>query len=113
VRRALACGVAVAICGTFAAASPSAATRSIKIGDNYFVRPSGVPTVTVTRNTRVTWRWTGESTHDVRVSRGPIKFHSKLQETGTYSRVMTRRGTYKLYCEFHGADDQSMTLVVK
>ena len=36
----------------FSASAPSA-TR-VKIGDNYFVRPSGVPTVTVSKGTRVT-----------------------------------------------------------
>jgi plastocyanin len=104
-----ACGAAGALAGS----ASSAATSSVKIGDNYFVRASGVPTVTVKANRRVTWRWAGESAHDVRVSRGPVKFHSKVQTTGTYSRVMTRRGTYRIYCEIHGAKDQSMILRVQ
>jgi plastocyanin len=113
-RRAPAIGVAVvAACAALAATATSAGTRSIKIGDNYFVRSSGVPVVTVTRNTRVTWRWTGSHAHDVRVSSGPVKFHSKVQTEGTYSRIMSRRGTYKLYCEIHSAQDQSMVLRVK
>lgn len=112
-RRALAIAAAVATCGTLVAGADSATTKSIKIGDNYFVRPRGVPVVTVTRNTRVTWRWTGDSTHDVRVSRGPVKFHSKVQTSGTYSRTMTRRGTYRIFCEIHSASDQSMVLRVK
>jgi plastocyanin len=112
-RRALAAAAAVATCATLAATALGATARSIKIGDNYFVRPSGVPTVTVTRNTRLTWRWTGDSLHDVRVSSGPIKFHSKTQTSGTYSRVMSRRGTYKLFCQIHGPKDQSMVLRVK
>lgn len=109
---AAAAGVALAA-ALFAASAGSAPTKSIKIGDDYYVRPSGVPVVTVTRNTRVTWRWTGDSAHDVRVSSGPIKFHSKVQTEGTYSRVMSRRGRYRIFCEIHGADDQSMVLVVK
>jgi plastocyanin len=112
-RRALAIAAALGVCGALAAPGLSASTRSIKIGDNYFVRPSGVPVVTVARNTRVTWRWTGDSPHDVRVSSGPIKFHSKVQTAGTYSRLMTRRGTYKLFCEIHSASDQSMVLRVR
>lgn len=105
----LACSAAATVAGSVSSAS----TRSIKIGDNYFVRSSGVPTVTVPVRTRVTWRWAGESAHDVRVSRGPVKFHSKVQTTGTYSKVMTRRGTYKIFCEIHGAKDQSMVLRVQ
>jgi plastocyanin len=113
VRRPLALAAAVATCGTLAAPALPATSRSIKIGDNYFVRPSGVPVVTVARNTRVTWRWTGSSAHDVRVSSGPIRFHSKVQTDGTYSRTMTRRGTYKIFCEIHSASDQSMVLKVR
>ena len=109
--------VAVLACGAAATAiagsASSASIRTVKIGDNYFVRSSGVPTVTVAAKTRVTWRWTGESAHDVRVSSGPVRFHSKVQTSGTYSRVMTRRGTYKIFCEIHGAKDQSMVLRVK
>ncbi len=112
-KRAIAALIALAACATLAAVAESATTRSIKIGDNYYVRPSGVPVVTVTRNTRVTWRWTGDSLHDVRVSSGPVKFKSKVQTSGTYSRTMTRRGTYKIYCEIHSASDQSMVLRVK
>lgn len=112
-KRALAAVVAAATCATLAAAADSATTRSIKVGDNYFVRPSGVPVVTVTRNTRVTWRWTGDSPHDVKVSSGPVKFKSKVQTSGTYSRTMTRRGTYRIFCQIHSASDQSMILRVK
>jgi plastocyanin len=115
-RRALKILLAVSACGAAAASAgtaSSASTSSIKIGDNYFVRSSGVPAVTVKANTRVTWRWTGDSAHDVRVSHGPVRFHSKVQTTGVYSRIMTRRGTYKIYCEIHGAKDQSMVLRVQ
>ncbi len=115
-RRALGIVLAVAACGAAAAlagSASSATTRSIKVGDNYFVRSSGVPAVTVAAKTRVTWRWTGDSAHDVRVSSGPIRFHSKVQTSGTYSRVMTRKGTYRIYCEIHGPKDQSMVLRVK
>ncbi len=111
--RASAIAAAIATCGALAAVADSATKRSIKVGDNYFVRSRGVPVVTVTRNTRVTWRWTGDSPHDVRVSRGPVKFRSKVQTEGTYSRTMTRRGTYKIYCMIHSASDQSMVLRVK
>jgi plastocyanin len=113
VKRLLAGALALAACATLATSATSATTKSIKIGDNYFVRPSGVPVVTVTRNTRVTWRWTGDSPHDVIVSSGPVKFKSKTQTEGTYSRTMTRRGTYKLYCQIHSAQDQSMVLRVR
>ena len=59
-----------------------AATRSVKVGDDYFVRKGSVPTVTVKKGTKVTWRWTGKDLHNVAVTKGPVKFRSSLQELG-------------------------------
>jgi len=95
------------------AASALAATRTVKIGDNYFVRPSGVPTVTVSRGTTVKWVWRGRSIHNVMVKSGPTRFHSTGKRRGSFSRKLTRRGTYLIYCAIHGARDQSMKLVVR
>lgn len=102
---------AAALCAF--AATALAATKSVKIGDNYFVRSSGVPTVTVSRNTTVTWRFSGDSTHNVTVSRGPVKFHSATKSSGTYSKKVTKRGTYTIYCSIHGPGDQKMKLIVE
>ena len=55
----LAAGLAATALALPAAGSPGAsgaATRSIKIGDNYFVRKGGA-TVTVARGTKVRWRF--------------------------------------------------------
>jgi plastocyanin len=94
------------------AATALAATRSVKIGDNYFVRSKGVPTVTVSRNTTVKWNFKGDSVHNVTVSKGPVKFHSPTKDSGSYSKKLTRAGTYTIYCSIHGPDDQKMKLVV-
>jgi plastocyanin len=90
-----------------------AATKSIKVGDNYFVRSSGVPTVTVKKGTTVKWNFAGDSPHNVTVSKGPVKFKSKTMSSGTYSKKLTKAGTYKIFCSIHGASDQSMVLKVK
>ena len=95
------------------AASALAATVSVKVGDNYYVRARGVPTVTVSRNTTVVWRFTGKQGHNVTVSSGPAKFRSKVKTKGTYSHTVTRAGTYTIYCSIHGASDQKMKLVVR
>jgi plastocyanin len=89
------------------------ATRSIKVGDNYFVRASGVPTVTVKKGSKVTWRFQGHNLHTVVVSSGPTKFRSGAKSSGTFSKMLTRKGTYRIYCSIHGRADQSMKLVVK
>jgi plastocyanin len=95
----------------FASSAPSA-TR-VKIGDNYFVRPSGVPTVTVSKGTRVRWVWTGDHLHNVKVVSGPVKFGSSSKTSGTYTKRVRRAGTYTIICTIHGARDQKMKLVVR
>src|SRR4051812_33134576 len=90
-----------------------AATKSVKVGDNYYVRPSGVPKVTVSKGTTVAWHFRGSSPHTVSVKRGPVKFSSSVRFSGTYRKKMRRRGTYIIFCKIHGASDQRMKLVVK
>lgn len=90
-----------------------AATKSIKVGDDYFVRSKGVPTVTVKKGTTVKWKWVGGAPHNVTVSKGPVKFHSKTQVSGSYSKKLTKKGTYRIFCTIHGAANQSMVLKVR
>jgi plastocyanin len=103
--------LAAALPAFFAASAPSA-TR-VKVGDNYFVRPSGVPTVTVSKGTRVKWVWTGKSLHNVTTISGPAQFHSSSMKSGSYGKRLRKRGTYTIICTVHGAKDQKMRLVVK
>jgi plastocyanin len=95
----------------FASSAPSA-TR-VKVGDNYFVRASGVPTISVAKGTRVKWVWRGRSLHNVKVVRGPVKFGSTSMTSGTYVKRVRRAGTYTIICTVHGGSDQKMRLVVK
>ena len=83
-------------------ASQAFAARSIRVGDNYFVRSRGVPTVTVKKGSTVTWRFAGNNVHTVVVRKGPVKFHSSAKSSGTYKRKLTRAGTYSIYCSIHG-----------
>ena len=90
-----------------------AATKSVKVGDNYYVRASGVPKVTVSKGTKVKWRFGTGTPHTVTVRSGPAKFNSGVRTSGTYSKTLRKRGTYVIYCTIHGASDQKMKLVVK
>ena len=81
-----------------------AATRSVKVGDNYFVRKGSAPTVTVSKGTKVTWRWAGKEMHNVRVTKGPVKFASSFKTSGTFSKRLTRTGTYSIVCSVHQPD---------
>jgi plastocyanin len=103
-----------AVAALAAAAIPAfAATRTVSVGDNYFVRDRGVPTVTVRRGDTVRWRWTGDSPHNVVVTKGPARFSSPVKTKGTYAKKVTRKGVYTIVCTIHGAADQSMKLRVR
>jgi plastocyanin len=106
--------LAIATCALAAlTATAFAATKSVKVGDDYYVRPSGVPKVTVFKGTTVKWRFAGDDPHSVTVSKGPSKFDSGVKTSGTYSKKMKKRGTYTIYCTIHGAANQKMKLIVK
>ena len=94
------------------ATSATSATR-VKVGDNYFVRASGVPTVTVSKGTRVRWVWTGNRVHNVTVTKGPARFSSIAMRSGSYTKRVRKTGTYTIICTIHGGDDQKMKLVVR
>ena|SRR5215217_7076191 len=94
-------------------AAPAAAkTRNVKIGDDFFVRDSGVPTVGVTKGTTVKWNWTGRDQHNVVVSKGPVHFQSPLKRSGSFRKKMKRKGTYTIICSIH-APDMRMKLRVR
>lgn len=91
-----------------------AASKTIKMGDNYYVKSRGVPTVTVAKNTTVTWKNSGKAPHTVTVSKGPVKFKSGKVEAGkSYKKKVSRAGSYTIFCKIHGASDQKMTLKVR
>lgn len=106
--------VPLAIAGALgAAAIPAlAASKSVKVGDNYFVRDGGVPTVSVKKGTTVRWKFSGSAPHNVTVTKGPARFKSSVKTSGTYSKKVTTKGTYTIVCTIHGAPDQSMKLKV-
>jgi plastocyanin len=89
-----------------------AAMRSVAVGDDWFVKKGHPQTVTVARGTTVTWRFTGDSTHNVVVTKGPQRFRSSLKSSGRYRHTMTRRGTYTIVCTIH-APSMRMTLKVR
>jgi plastocyanin len=112
-RKVLAITLAAAAAAAAVLAMPAlAATRSVKVGDNYFVRAKGVPTVTAKVGDTVKWNFTGKVAHTVTVKSGPVRFTSTAKSRGSFSKKITKAGTYKIYCQIHGAPDQSMVLKV-
>jgi plastocyanin len=85
-------------------AAQALGARSVTVGDDYFVRRGDVPTVTVKKGTKVTWRWRGRDMHNVAVSKGPVKFRSSYKSSGSFSKTMRRTGTYTIVCSIHQPD---------
>ncbi|MDX6718892.1 MAG: hypothetical protein QOJ63_1146 [Solirubrobacteraceae bacterium] len=79
------------------AVSAFAATKTVAVKDDVFAPKS----ITVKKGTTVKWLWRGRAPHNVTVTSGPAKFHSRTQKTGTYSKKLTRKGTYKIVCTIH------------
>ena len=112
-RRPLVLLTAAAIATAAVAVPALAATKSVKVGDDFFVKDGGVPTVTVKKNDTVKWNFAGDRPHNVTVKSGPVKFKSKTMSSGSYSKKVTRKGLYTIYCTIHGQSAQSMKLRVK
>jgi plastocyanin len=94
-----------------AAAIPAfAGTKSVKIGDNYFVRPANNATVTIGKGSSLRFLWRGHAPHNVVKKRGPGgSFDSHVRTSGSWTHRFTRGGTYKLVCTIHSG----MKLTVK
>jgi plastocyanin len=95
------------ILSLLAVAPAGAATKNVKVRDDSF-KPK---TVTVAKGTTVKWNWVGSHSHNVTVTKGPVHFQSALKRSGSFKRMMKKRGTYKIICTIH-APDMRMTLKV-
>jgi plastocyanin len=84
-----------------------AATKSIALRDTFFSPKS----VTVKKGTTVKWVWRGRLPHNVTVRKGPVKFHSSTKTKGSFSKKLTKRGTYRIVCTIHPG--MNLTLKVK
>lgn len=106
--------LATVVMSTAAIAAPAtAATKTVKVGDIWFIsKAKNHGTVTAKVGDTVKWTWVGKMAHNVTVTSGPAKFKSKTQTKGSYSKKLTKAGTYKIICTIHGVKAQSMTLKV-
>jgi len=96
------------------AATAFAGTKTVKMGDNWFVKSSGVSTVTINKGSKVKWLNVGDAPHDIKVTNGPVKFSSPTVLSGrSFTRTFNKGGTYRVFCDIHGSSDQRMTLKVQ
>lgn len=118
--------VAIVLAGAAAvAAAPASAgvpdgarkpqKRTVDVVDNYY----GPKKLTVNLKSRITWKWTDEAAdvHDVKLTSAPKGFKKFQTEPGsagfTYSKTLTKPGTYRFICTFHEEDNMRMTIVVR
>ena len=85
----------------------AAKTKKVTVGDLFFKKSS----ITINSGDTVKWRWVGVAPHDVTVTRGPRKFHSKTQTKGTYSKKLRKRGTYRYICTVHAKQMKGKIIV--
>ena len=111
-RKLLASALLAGLVGTLLVAGPALSkTKSVEVDDDYFVHEGAPRTVTVHKGDKVEWEWEGSNPHNVTVTKGPVKFHSRTQSSGSYAKKLTRRGTYKIVCTIHAP--MKMTLKVR
>jgi plastocyanin len=104
----LAAGAATAVAAGALAIPALAATKTVQVKDNVFVAKK----ITVRKGTTVKWVWRGKAPHNVKVTKGPAKFGSKTQVKGSFSKKLTKKGTYSILCTIH-APGMRMTITVK
>jgi plastocyanin len=111
---------AVALAAAPALARPPAAARKpqkkkIEVADNFY----NPKKLTVNLGSKITWVWSDESAdvHDVKLISAPKgfkKFQTEPASAGfTYSKTLTKPGTYKFICTLHVEDNMRMTIVVR
>jgi plastocyanin len=99
-------GLGQAIAEERPGANITARATGVTVGDDFF-RPRKL---SISAGTRVRWTWHARDVHNVTVTSGPVRFKSPTQSTGTFSRTLRRRGTYRIVCTIHG---QRMTIRVR
>lgn len=60
---------------------------------------------TISKGTKVTFKWKGESPHDVIATKnGKRYFTIGIRSSGTVTKTFRSKGTYKLICSIHTPD---------
>jgi plastocyanin len=93
-----------------APAADAGRAHKVTIGSNFFAPQK--TTVETGEKVRFNWELGGFEFHDVNVRKGPAKFSSPLQASGTWTtKRLTKPGRYLLFCSQH--EEMTMTLTVK
>jgi plastocyanin len=97
-KKLIAAGAASALAaGVLAGPSLGAGTKTVSVKDNVFAPKS----LSVKKGTTIRWVWKGKAPHNVHVTKGPQKFTSPVKTKGSYSRKLTKKGSYTMVCTIH------------
>jgi plastocyanin len=104
-------GLALAATGgaVLAPAAGAGAAKKVEIASNFYAPAK--KTIKSGDKIRFVWPRFGFDFHDVNVRKGPQRFRSSLQATGSWSHRFKKAGTYVLFCSQH--EEMSMKVVVK
>ena len=61
-----------------------AAARHVRVGDDLAFHPKKLK---IHKGKKVVWKWDGMLLHNVTVTKGPVKFHSRTMKSGSYTHV--------------------------
>ena len=97
--------LAVAIPAFALAGANAAGTHTVTLR-NFSFHPG---TLTIHRGDRVKWVWEDNTEHNVTFH----GFHSRTQETGTYTVRFTKAGTFNYHCTIHVAEGMKGKIIVR
>jgi plastocyanin len=99
VRKLLVLVISIGVLALMPLTANGSAVKHVRVGDDLRFHPKKLK---VHKGTKVLWKWDGMLLHNVTVTKGPVKFHSKTMTSGTYSHTFKKKGTYTLVCTVHG-----------
>ena len=109
-RKLLALSLTIAVVAAAGGQALARPTKSVRVDDDFFVRDGKPATIHVAKGTRVTFRWRGSSLHNVHARTGPVTFKSDVKRSGSYAKILRKRGKYVIFCDIHSPD---MKLTIK
>ncbi len=81
---------------------------TVDVGDRFFSKPN----IEVDKGAELRWRFNGSELHNLTLANGPLGIGSpNLDDERTYSRKLTKKGTYRLFCALHPVDMQERVVV--
>ena len=102
---------AVALASALGGTAGAAPKTTVTLGDNFFAPSSK----TISRGTKVRFKWVGSRRHNVKKKSGPgggFKSRTTKSRGVNFAKRFTKAGTYRLICTIH-PDTMRLKLTVR